>query len=186
MNNGLDYRHRAEKSNKTDIVFSVAAYVSAAVLYFPSVFVNGIKYVSLLRLCALVCLVAGIYINQRFSWCVYTYGVMPKENINSGETVGTYFIVYRTVGKRQSCLCKTDMSGLLRLVRCTHKNAHKEIVKEYNSPNIYNFCTTMCPAVYYRAVFEADGGIAVISFEPDNTLLGIISGFANEKDGRKE
>lgn len=184
--NEFDYRHRAEKANKTDIVFSVSCYLSAAVLYFSSIFVPGIKYVPVLQFGALVCLVAGIYINQRFSWCVYTYGVMPKENINSGETIGTYFVVYRTVGKRQSCLCKTDMSGLLRLVRCTHKDAHKEIVKEYTSPNIYNFCATMCPAVYYRAVFEADGGIAIISFEPDKALLGIISGFANEKDGKEE
>lgn len=184
--NEYNYRYRVKKSNNTDIVSSVCAYLSAAVLYFSSIFIEGIKYVPILQFCALAALVVGIYISQRYSWCVYTYGIIPKEDKNSGEVCGSYFVAYRTVGKRQTCLSKIDMSGCKKIIHCTHKNNRKSEIAEYGSPNIYNFCATMCPAEYYRAVFEADGGIAVISFEPDKTLALIISEYAATKDGTNE
>lgn len=194
----VDYRHRAVKSNKTDIVFSLCAYLSAALLYIYPLVVDGVRFVPVMQFCALVALVIGIYISQRYSWCVYTYGVIPNENKNSGEVEGLYFVAYRTVGKRQTCLSKIDMHGLKKIIRCTHKEDHKDEISAYGSPNVYNFCATMCPAQYYRAVFEADGGIAVISFEPDMTLAHIMKalapevsgdfsdGSSNKKDGKDE
>lgn len=169
-----NYTYRVEKQNKTDIVFSVSAYISAAVLYFPSIFVDGIKYVPVLQFLALTALVVGIYINVRYTWVRFVYGIVPLENKNSGETAEYTFIVYRVQGRRQSCLAKINVSDCIRLIPCTHKENHKNELSDLSSPARYNFRATMFPAKYCRAVFRADGGIAVIDFEPDETLYTIM------------
>lgn len=175
MNSNIkDYTHRAKRKNKTDIVFSVSAYISAAVLYFSSIWIPGIKYVPVLQFLALIMLVVGIFINQRYTWTSFVYGVIPEENKNSGEVTGSFFVVYRLSGKRRTCLAKINMADCLKIIRCTHRDPHKNEISHYGSPTEYNFCATMCPAEYYRAVFSADGGIAVIGFEPDSTLIEII------------
>ena len=169
-----DYTHRAKRQNKSDIVSSVCAYISAAVLYFSSIFVDGIKYVPVLQFLALVFIVTGVFINQRHTWLSFVYGVVPRENKNSGETDGEYFVVYRVQGKRQSCLAKIDMNGLISVIKCTHNDDGKSEISRYKNPTCYNFCISMMPAAYTRAVFYADGGIVVISFEPDSTLSAIL------------
>ena len=169
-----DYTHRAKKQSKTDIVTSVCAYISAAVLYLPSVLVDGIRFVPVLQFCALISIVTALYINQRYTWLYFVYGVIPNENRNSGDVTGSSFVIYRVQGKRRTCLVKVDVRECVKLIRCTHKDDRKSEIAEFDSPKIYNYCATMCPAVYYRAVFRADGGIAVISFEPDMTLLSLI------------
>lgn len=174
MNNNIDYTYRAVRRNKTDIVFSVAAYVSAAVLYFPSVFVEGIRYVPILQFCALAAIVAGIYINQRYTWVSYVYAVKPKEDAVSEEVTGAYFIVYRIQGKRQVCLAKIDISDCMALYDCTHKDRKKNEIAAHGAAARYDFRRTMAPPTYCRAVFRADGTIAVIDFEPDETLRSIL------------
>lgn len=176
MKNGnySDYTYRAVKKNRSDIVSSIAAYVSAAVLYFPSVFVDGIKFVPVLQFCALAAIVAGIYINQRYTWVSYIYAVNPREDAVSEETVGLYFVVRRIQGKRQVCLAKIDVSDCIAIFECTHKDAHKDEISRFGQTERYDFRATMCPASYVRAVFRADGGVAVIDFEPDDILLAIL------------
>lgn len=174
MSNKNDYTFRAKRKNKTDIVFSVCAYISAAVLYFSSIWIPGIKYVPVLQFLALALLVIGIYINQRYTWTSFIYGVIPEENKNSGEITGVFFVVYRVQGKHRTSLAKINMADCKKLIRCTHRDPHKDDIAKYGPSTVYNFCATMCPAEYYRAVFHADGGIAVIGFEPDETLLSII------------
>lgn len=173
-----DYTHRAKKKNKTDIVFSVCAYLSAAVLYLSSVFVPGIKYVPVLQFCALAAIVTAVYINQRHTWLSFIYGIIPEENKNTGDVTGANFVIYRVQGKRQTCLVKIDVRDCLKLIHCTHNDDHKSELADLQSPEIYNYCATMCPAEYCRAVFRADGGIAVIAFEPDEVLTALLHEFA--------
>lgn len=176
-----DYTHAAKKQNKTDIVFSAASYMSAAVLWFSSSFIDGIKYVPVLQLCALTALVVGIYINQRYTWVRYVYGVIPGENKNSGEITAFYFVIYRTVGKRQNCLLKVDIRDCLRLIDCTHKDDHKNELSVYVPYTRYDFRATMAPAEYCRVVMKADGETVVAAFEPDETLRAIMRANTEKK-----
>ena len=180
-----DYTHRAKKQNKSDIVASICLYVSAAVLYLPSVLVHGIKFVPMLQFLALVLLVFGVFVNQRYTWQVYSYGVVPRENLHDPDAPpsGEYFVVYRTVGKRRTCLAKIDMSGILAFVKCTHKNDMASAFADLGPVDRYDFRTTMMPAVYYKAAFRADGENVVISFEPDETLVGILREAMDSKGG---
>ena len=169
-NGNFDYTHRAKKQNRADIVSSVCAYLSAATLYFSSVFVKGIKFVPVLQLLALIAVVIGVFINQRYTWTSFVYGIIPKD----ADTGELYFVVYRVTGKRQSCLVKVDMAGLRELIPCTAKDDGKARASKYPSAERYNYCASMAPAKYTRAVFRADGGVAVIAFEPDSTLLSMM------------
>ena len=181
----FDYTHRAARANKTDIVFSVVCYISAAFLYLYPIFVKGVRFVPILQFLALVCLVAGIYINQRYTWVYYVYGVIPSENKNSGEVTGVSLVVYRVQGKRKTTLAKADLCGIKALIPCTHKDPHNAEVTGYGAASRYDFRATMCPAEYCRIVLEADGGLAVISFEPDKTLYSLLSKYLDEKGAER-
>ncbi len=181
----FDYTHRAVKSNKTDMVFSISAYISAALMYLYPLIIKGVRFVSVLQFCALVCLVCGIYINQRYSWVSYVYGIIPSENKHSGEATGSSFVVYRIQGKRKTTLAMIDMTGIEAVLPCTHKNDRRAEIQACESPTLYNFCATMCPAKYSRAVFRADGGIAVIAFEPDATLSTLLYEYLDKKGADK-
>lgn len=176
-NHGYDYTHRAKKQNNADIVSSVCAYLSAATLYFSPMIVKGIRYAPVLQFFALIAVVIGVFINQRYTWTSFVYGIIPKD-ADSGEL---YLVIYRVQGKRQSCLVKVDMSGLREIIQCTAKDDGKSKTSKYPSAQRYNYCVSMAPATYIRAVFDADGGIAVIAFEPDKTLLNMMENVYNYK-----
>lgn len=179
------YTYRAVKKNKTDIVFSITSYISAAVLYFPSVYVDGIKYASVLQLCALAALVSGIYINQRYTWVSYIYSVSPREDPVTEEITSFYFCVCRIYGKRRNYLAKIDMADCIAVLDCTHKDKRKADIAKYGVTARYDFRATMAPASYCRAIFKTDGEVVAISFEPDETLRAILmqnSGRVNKEE----
>lgn len=169
-----EYIQRAARANRTDISLSVTCYVSAAVFYFYPVFVDGVKFVSVLQFLAMALLVIGIYVNQRYSWTNYIYMIRACENRNSGEVTGYNFAVHRVQGKKGVCLADIPCRDIISVHECTSKSKVPESVKKNKDINRYSFTQTLMPATFYTAVFNADGGTVAVAFEPDETLVSML------------
>lgn len=176
-----EYIQHAKRANRTDISLSLTCYISAAIMYFYSILVDGVKYVPLLQFSAMALLVVGIYVNQRYSWTNYIYMIRVCENKHTGEATGFNFSVHKVQGKRSSCLADIPCSDIIALEECTSKSKVPEIIKSSKNVNRYFFTQTMMPARFYTAIFSADGGIASIAFEPDETLVEMLASCVKSK-----
>lgn len=176
-----EYIQHAKRANRTDISLSLTCYISAAIMYFYSILVDGVKYVPLLQFFAMALLVVGIYVNQRYSWTNYIYMIRSCENKHTGEITGFNFSVHRVQGKRSSCLADIPCADIIAFEECTSKSKVPEIVKSNKNVSRYSFTQTMMPARFHTAVFNADGGIAAIAFEPDEALAEMLASCVNCK-----
>lgn len=177
-----EYIQHAKRANRTDISLSLTCYISAAIMYFYSILVDGVKYVPLLQFLAMALLVIGIYVNQRYSWTNYIYMIRACENKHTGESTGFNFSVHKVQGKKSSCLADIPCCDIIAFEKCTSKSKVPEIVKSSQNVNRYFFTQTMMPAYFYTAVFRADGGIAAIAFEPDETLAEMLASYVDYKN----
>ncbi len=178
------YTIHATRKNRTDITLSLTSYVAAAILYFYSVFVNGVSYASVMQFVSLLFIVAGIYVNQRYTWTNFIYAIKPVENKNSGEVTGYSFFVYRIQGKKSTCLAEIPCRDCLGIV--THKRGEKSERSAADADVAqYKFTQTLMPDTYHTAIFRADGGIAHISFEPDETFVAILSSYITSENGER-
>lgn len=184
MNNGIhkEYTIHATRKNRTDLTLSITAYLAAAILYFYSVGVDGVKYVSIMQFLALAMLVIGIYVNQRYTWTNFIYALKPDESNNDAENVGYSFYVYRIQGKKSVCLAKIPCRDCTGIVKRQHGEKKPAALKADKDTARYSFLQTMMPNVYHTAVFRADGGVAHISFEPDEVFVSILSSFINNSE----
>lgn len=175
------YTIHATRKNRTDITLSITSYVSAAILYFYSVFVNGVSYTSVMQFVSLLFIVVGIYVNQRYTWTNFIYAIKPVENKNSGEIIGYSFFVYRVQGKKSTCLVEIPCRDCIGII--AHKRGEKNEKSTVDTDVArYKFTQTLMPDTYHTAIFRADGGIAHISFEPDEALAAILSSYITKKD----
>ncbi len=174
-----EYTIHAVRKNRTDITLSVTCYLASAFLYIYSVAVEGVRYGSVLQFLSLLLIVVGIYVNQRYTWTNFIYSVKATESMNSGEVTGYSFYVYKVQGKKSTCLanipCK-DCTGIVKRVRGAKDGGAPAADKDTAR---YSFTQTMMPDTYYTAVFNADGGTAHISFEPDEVMVSILSAYIN-------
>ncbi len=177
-----EYIQHAKRANRTDISLSVTCYISAAILYFYSILVDGVKYVSFLQFFAMALLVIGIYVNQRYSWTNYIYMIRANENKHTGEIIGFNFAVHRVQGKRSSCLADISCSDIISIDKCTSKSKIPESVKSQKNISRYTFTQTMMPAEFYTAVFNADGGVVSVAFEPDEVIVKMLEACVTVKN----
>ncbi len=175
-----DYTYRAIRKNKSDIVLSVIMYISAVVSYGFSL-VDGIGSASILQFLALVLVVSAVFVNQRYTWQTYAYRIKPLESRNTGDFIGYSFVVYKLQGKKSVMAANIPCRDCLKVVKCTHKNKHPAELAAYDKPARYYFTKSLMPAEYYTAAFRADGGIVLISFEPDDMLLSYLKEYMNRK-----
>lgn len=176
-----EYIQHVKRANRTDISLSVTCYVSAAVFYFYSILVEGVKYGSLLQFFALMLLVAGIYVNQRYSWTSYIYMIRAVENKNSGEITGYNLAVHRVQGKKSVCIADIPCRDIVSIDRCTSKSKIPDSVRSNKDTVRYTFTQTMMPAEFHTAVFNADGGTVAIAFEPDEVIVGMLESCVTDK-----
>lgn len=181
-----EYIQHVKRMNRTDISLSVTCYVSAALLYFYSILVEGIKYSSLMQFFALMLLVAGIYVNQRYSWTSFIYMIRACENKNSGEITGYNLAVHRIQGKKSVCLADIPCRDIISIDVCTSKSKIPDSVKSNKDISRYSFTQTMMPAVFHTAVFNADGGTVAIAFEPDEVIVGMLTSCIADKTENQE
>lgn len=180
--NVREYTVHATRKNRTDLTLSVTSYVAAGILYFYSIGVEGVKYVSVMQFVALALLVVGIYVNQRYTWTNFIYAIKPVENKNSGEITGYSFYVYRIQGKKSTCLADIPCCDCIDIVKRQRGEKKPESLAVDQNTARYSFLQTMMPDVYHTAVFRADGGIAHISFEPDEAFVSMLSSFINKSE----
>ncbi len=177
----FDYTITAQYKNRTDITLSVTAYVSSILLYVYPAFVQGVKYAAVLQFISLALLTLGIFVSQRYSWQRFVYCIKPSENLNSGEISGHSFVVYKIQGKKKTTLADIPCRDLLKLVKCTAKDKKNEEFVGFEKTARYSFTQTMMPDTFYTAVFRADGGTAIIRFEPDETFVSILNTLKNKE-----
>lgn len=175
-----DYSIHAVRKNRTDITLSLTSYIASVFLYVYSVLVEGVKYGSVLQFLSLLFIVIGIYVNQRYTWTNFIYSVKATENKNSGETEGYSFYVYKVQGKKSTCLANIPCRDCIRIVKRGRGVKDDGKLSEDKDAARYSFTQTMMPDTYYTAVFNADGGIAHISFEPDEVMLSLLSAYIND------
>ncbi len=169
-----EYIQHVKRANRTDITLSVACYLSAAVCWFYPMFVDGVKYASVMQFVSLALLVAGIFVNQRYTWTSYIYMIRSVENKNSGEMTGYNLAVHRVQGKRSTCLADIPTTGLISIDECTQKSKVPEKIKNNKEIVRYSFTQTLLPAKFHTAVFSADGGTVAIAFEPDEIIVSML------------
>ncbi len=170
-----DYIQRATRKNRTDITLSVTCYLAAAVCWIYPAFVDGVKYASVLQFSALVFIVAGVFVNQRYSWTNYLYMIRITEDKPYGSVTGCNLAIHKIQGKRSTCIADIPCSGIISLDKCTKKSKVPEAVKKNKDTVRYSFTQTMLPDEFYTAVFYADGGTVAVSFEPDAHLVAMLT-----------
>ncbi len=175
-----DYTYRAARKNRSDIVLSVVMYVSAVVAYGFSM-IDGIGSAGILQYLALVLIVAAVFVNYRYTWQTYAYRIKPLESRNTGDFIGYSFIVYKITGKKSVMAANIPCRDCIKIVECTHKSKRPAALATYEKPMRYFFTKNLMPAVYYTAVFRADGGIVFIAFEPDDEFLSYLREYMNKK-----
>lgn len=184
-NNFYDYTAKAAYKNRTDITLSVTCYIASALLYIWSVAVEGVSYVSVMQFFSLLFIVFGVFVNQRYTWSKFVYRIKPVENKNSGEITGHSFLVYKLQGKKSICLADIPARDCIALYECKKNDKKKAELSEYENPARYSFTQTLLSDTFYTAVFKADGGIAVIRFEPDDTFVRILSSLMSKKESEQ-
>ncbi len=176
-----EYIQHVKRANRTDISLSVTFYVSAAICWFYPLIVDGVKFASVMQFIALAFLVAGIFVNQRYTWTSYIYMIRACENKNSGEITGYNLAVHRIQGKRSTCLADIPCSGIISVDECTQKSKIPENVKKDKDIVRYSFTQTLMPAKFHTAVFSADGGKVAVAFEPDEVITEMLRSCISEK-----
>ncbi len=177
LNDHKDYTIYARRKNRTDITLSVTCYIASAFLYVYSVLVEGVKYGSLLQFLSLFLIVIGVYVNQRYTWTNFIYSVKATENMNSGDIEGYSFYVYKVQGKKSTCLVNVPCKDCIKLVKRERGVKSDGSISVDKDAARYSFTQTMMPDIYYTAVFNADGGTAHISFEPDEVMISLLSAY---------
>lgn len=179
-NDHKDYTIHARRKNRTDITLSVTCYLASAFLYIYSALVEGVKYGAVLQFLSLLLIVIGIYVNQRYTWTNFIYSIKATENKNSGETEGYSFYVYKVQGKKSTCIANIPCCDCIRIVKRGRGAKDDGSLALDKDAARYSFTQTMMPDTYYTAVFNADGGIAHISFEPDEVMLSLLLAYIKD------
>ena len=120
--------------------YSAAACLGSAII-FVAVYMMIEKYRGIVGIGALVFITAAVYIYNRYVCARYSYDVAIDTN---GDPI---FVIRQTVGKRETTLCRVDISAIRAVKKLTCKE--KKAYKSDSGTSVYCYYPTMRPEILY-------------------------------------
>lgn len=154
------YKEHVKPVGKT--IFFVVGIVAAALILMG--LVNGavvlfnLPYRSLWQMGILVIMAVGVYILVRNVLCDYVYSVSDEE-----------LVVTSSLGGNERVVARVSLAQIRRVVFHTH-----EAAKNTAADGSYNARKSFSKERAYVCIFEENGKIYKLSFEPSEKLLGIL------------
>lgn len=154
------YKEHVKPVGKT--VFLVVGIVVAALVFMG--LVNGavamfnLPYRSLWQMGILVIMAVGVYVLVRNVLCDYVYSVDDEE-----------LVVTSSLGGNERVVVRVSLAQIRRVVFHTHDAA-----KNTASDGSYNARKSFSKERVYVCIFEENGKVYKLSFEPSEKLLGIL------------
>ena len=133
---------------------------------------------------ACIGLIGAVLLDLEYRWfyqliAVMTY-VISFEILNR-YYLATYcyrldendFMIRKTTGKRAQTLCNLELSTMIGIEKQPKTKSEKEaLAKRYGKITIhYNYCQSLAPKDPYVILFEFNGKIAQIAFEPNKQMV---------------
>lgn len=162
------------KKNKTAKLISFACVLVACALV-GTVFLR-VRYQAVYEVIALLFYIFSFELLFRYVFTEYTY-VIDEGN----------FIVMKRTGRRQMYACNVSMSTALAILETPKtKEQRTAFAESYGRVKIrYNYCQVIRPKKTYSYIFEFNGDIAEIVFQPDEAMLALIREAIDQK-GQEE
>ncbi len=158
------------KARHTFFILLILAATTAAVYVSPIPRFRGI-----VGAVCLVFLVAAIYIYNRYMAMKYYYDVM----IDASGT--PLFIVRSVMGKRETTLCRVELSDIVSVKRLT-----RDEIKSHTTPQgfvRYLYNTTLSPESVCLVTVSSRYEHAEITIEANDEFISVISSYAAEARG---
>ena len=146
-----------QKGKKLSVCFLILACIG---LIGTSVLDIGYRW--FYQLVSVLAYIVSFELLNRYYFSTYTYRVTEKD-----------FMIVRTTGKRARTLCNLALSTMIAIEKKPGTKEEKEaITKRYGKVNMhYNYCQTFAPKTAYVILFEFNGKIAQIAFEPNEAMV---------------
>lgn len=145
---------KGKKLSVCFLIFSCIGLVGASVL--------DVEYRVFYQLIAVMAYVFSFELLNRYYFSTYSYHIEEKD-----------FIIRSTTGKRTKTLCNLSLSTLLAIEKKPKTKAQREdMTKRYGKSMIhYNYCQSFMPTTPYVILFEFNGKVAKIAFEPNEAMV---------------
>lgn len=159
------------KKNKTAKLISFGCVLIACVLV-GTVFLR-VRYQAVYEIIALLFYIFSFELLFRYVFTEYTY-IIDEGN----------FIVMKRTGRKQMCACNVSMSTALAILETPKtKEQRMAFAGTYGRVKIrYNYCQVIRPKKTYSYIFEFNGDIAEIVFQPDEAMLALIREAIDRKE----
>ena len=158
------------KARHTFFIFLILAATAAAVYISPIQRFKGV-----IGTVCLVLIVAAIYVYNRYMAMKYYYDVM----IDASGT--PLFIIRSVMGKRESTLCRVELSSIISVKRFTRDEA-----KAHKTPDgfvRYFYNPTLCPESVCIVTVSSRHEHAEITIEANDEFISVLSSYATEARG---
>ena len=143
----------------------IAAALAAAYIASPS-------FKGIIGSLCLVAVVGAIYVYNRYMAAIYYYDVM----IDSGGT--PLFIIRQVIGKRETTLCRVELSSIVSVERVT-----REEMKKHTTPEgyvKYYYAPTLSPDTACRLTVKSRYERAEITVEGSDEYIAMLKAYAAE------
>lgn len=147
------------QKNKTAKWISFAAAIVACLFIMTTVF--SVPYKVVYEVIALLFYIFSFELLFRFVMTEFTYRI---EDDN--------FIVIKRTGKKRICVCNISMKTAAALIRTPKTKEEKTTFAErFGRVKIrYNYCQVINPGSPYSYLFDFNGELAEIVFEPNDEM----------------
>ena len=149
------------QKNKNGKRLSVCFLIFASVGLIAATLLD-IQYRLFYQMIAVMAYVVSFEILNRYYFSTYSYCVEEKD-----------FIIRKTTGKRTQMVCNLSLSTMIAIEKNPKtKQEKRELEKKYGKITIhYNYCQSFFPKTSYVILFEFNGQIAQIAFEPNEEMV---------------
>lgn len=158
---------RPEPQNKKARYVFYACLGSAILLM--AIYMLLPKYKGVVGIVALLFITAAIYVYNRYVCAVYYYDIIPGSD---GDAV---FLIRQLVGKRETTLCRVDLSSIISVKSLTREQRRE--YKPERDVSRYAYAPTLSPEVIYLLEVRSSYEKADVFIELTEEQAGMMSDY---------
>lgn len=165
------------KTNKKAQNIILVLFLGAAGIFFLSTFLEGLSFLWVFQLFAIILMGAAIYLVSRYTAKIYLYRVAPTDS-------GTDLTVHETSpgGKRVKTVCRIGLSSIKKRVKLEGKDCSLADIRKEKKPT-YDYRPDLYPNESILILSDEGGTEVYICLAYDEKLFELLS--PNE-DGNEE
>lgn len=164
------------KKNGTAKMISLACVLLGCIL-IATVFLD-VPYKAVYEIIALLFFVLSFELLFRYVFTEFTYIIDEEGN----------FIVMKRTGRQIMYACNVSLTTALAVVKTPKTKAQRmEFAEKFGRVKIrYNYCQILRPKDAYSYLFEFNGQMAEVVFQPNDEMLAVLQKTARENAERRE